>query len=525
MRHLSPIVLLIALVLTTLAPPHQSAAQTDQRCFPETGYCISGRIRAFWEQNGGLPVFGFPITPQREELIENQPYQVQWFERERLELHPENAPPYDVLLGRLGADALEQQGRRWQDFPTSEPQNDCRYFEQIRQNVCGDILANWRANGLELDGQPSVSEAESLALFGLPLSPPRTEAVEGREYTVQWFERARFELHPENAPPYNLLLGLLGRSVLTYAGNTLPPQASERLAFTLSEANNNQSIAVVNADGTELTKLTDGSAFDTASAWSPDGTQLAFVSDRDAPPAERVSQQDIYLMQADGTSIQRLTDAPGRDICPAWSPNGLRIAFIADREQTGTFNIYIMNADGSQETRITETGAGCPSWSPDSERLAYVSASSSTGAIFTIRLDGSNATKVGDGGGNLSWSPDGTQLAYERHDGIILVNADGTNDRFLTVGSHPNWSPTGARIAYTSYLSGQGEIHSIRPEGTRTVRLAGKDAPGIEPVWSPSGSQLAFLRVSGNDAVIMVVSADGSREQEIARGRNIAWKP
>lgn len=68
-------------------------AKADQRCFPETNICISGRIRQFWEEHGGLPILGFPITPQYEETIENGAFQVQWFERNRLELHPENHPP------------------------------------------------------------------------------------------------------------------------------------------------------------------------------------------------------------------------------------------------------------------------------------------------------------------------------------------------------------------------------------------------------------------------------------------------
>ncbi|HMO59496.1 MAG TPA: hypothetical protein PKC19_19245 [Roseiflexaceae bacterium] len=88
-----------------------AAAQTAERCFPETGFCISGRIREFWEQNGGLPVFGFPIGPQQVQTIEGKSLEVQQFERNRLELHPENARPFDVLLGRLGADRLAQQGR------------------------------------------------------------------------------------------------------------------------------------------------------------------------------------------------------------------------------------------------------------------------------------------------------------------------------------------------------------------------------------------------------------------------------
>src|SRR5438128_6960278 len=83
--------LLLALVAARM-PPIATHAQADQRCFPETGFCIAGRIRSFWEHNGGLPVFGFPITPQQEQAIEGRPLQVQSFERNRLELHPENVP-------------------------------------------------------------------------------------------------------------------------------------------------------------------------------------------------------------------------------------------------------------------------------------------------------------------------------------------------------------------------------------------------------------------------------------------------
>jgi len=192
------------------APPADPPSPTA-RCFDETGYCIDGRIRDYWEQNGGLPVFGFPISVQRTFPIEGQPIEAQWFERNRLELHPENAPPYDVLLGRLGVDVLEQQGRDWQAFPRDEAaQPGCRYFAETQQNVCGDILTAWRANGLEL-GDLGISERESLALFGLPISPLQEEDIEGQTYQVQWFERARFELHPENAPPFDVLLGLLGR--------------------------------------------------------------------------------------------------------------------------------------------------------------------------------------------------------------------------------------------------------------------------------------------------------------------------
>lgn len=204
-------------VATGLAilPAASAQAQTAQRCFSETGFCIEGRIREFWEQNGGLPVFGLPIGPQQAETIEGKSLQVQRFERNRLELHPENGRPYDVLLGRLGADRLAQQGRDWQaEFTKSSAAPGCRFFAETGHNVCGEILTAWRASGLELDGKGGKTEAENLALFGLPLSDLHTETMaDGQQRQVQWFERARFELHPENAAPYNVQLGLLGNEI------------------------------------------------------------------------------------------------------------------------------------------------------------------------------------------------------------------------------------------------------------------------------------------------------------------------
>lgn len=221
-RHRTAVLYSLCLLLLAACLPGSSAgAQTGERCFPETGVCISGPIRAFWERNGGLAAFGFPVAPQQAQQIEGRTVQAQWFERNRLELHPENAAPYDVQLGRLGADRLAQTGRDWFAFPKGSQHNGCRFFAETGHSVCGDFLARWQAGGIELDGRRGTSTAENLALWGLPLSEPQQETLgDGKQYTVQWFERARLELHPENQPPYNVLLGLLGNEVL---GNTAQP--------------------------------------------------------------------------------------------------------------------------------------------------------------------------------------------------------------------------------------------------------------------------------------------------------------
>ena len=217
MRYTLAVLLALVLALPTLGT--SAHAQRSERCFVETGHCIGGRIQQFWEQNGGLMAFGYPLGPLEEEFIEGRPVMVQWFERNRLELHPENARPYDVLLGRLGAELIATQPKPVPEVPSA----GCRYFEQTGFNVCGDILARWRAGGLEIDGRPGFSEPESLTFFGLPLTgqyPMRL--ADGNEYIVQWFERTRLEIHPENPTSHRVLLGLLGHEVLDARPKPVP---------------------------------------------------------------------------------------------------------------------------------------------------------------------------------------------------------------------------------------------------------------------------------------------------------------
>jgi hypothetical protein len=185
--------LMIALATFALAAP--AGAQTSQSCFAETGQCIAGPIREFWERGGGLSVFGFPITPQSTETVEGRPLQVQWFERDRLEIQADGR----VTAGRLGVERLEQIGTPWQQGPSAPAGAGCIAFSETGHQVCGAFATLWKANG-------------GLARFGFPVTGEIQAQLEGQAYTVQYFERRRFELHPELGPQ-TVLLGLLGREV------------------------------------------------------------------------------------------------------------------------------------------------------------------------------------------------------------------------------------------------------------------------------------------------------------------------
>jgi spore germination protein YaaH len=194
----------------------------ERRYFPETGHSLSHGFKAFWERSGGLPIFGYPLTEEFSEINPDlgKPFTVQYFERQRFEYHPELAgTPYEVQLGRLGVEDAKRRGLlghpAFQPIPASAVSGDCWFFPETGHAVCGRFLAYWRSYGLEF-GDPGISFRESLALFGYPISEPFTDPVTG--LTIQYFERARFEYHPENPEPYQVLLGLLGRDLVRAKG-------------------------------------------------------------------------------------------------------------------------------------------------------------------------------------------------------------------------------------------------------------------------------------------------------------------
>jgi glucose/arabinose dehydrogenase len=225
------LIALVAWALLSLLPARPAQA-ADELCFAESTYCVSGRFREYWQQNGDLAVFGLPIGVARQELNRDtgEVYLTQWFERNRFELHPANNRPYDVLLGLLGKESIPADlPPALQEFE-SGPQAGCRWFPVTGHNVCNQsgalgFKAYWESHGLEFDGQAGTSSAESLALFGYPLTTPamRTNSS-GDTVLTQWFERARFEWHPSQPDQYKVLLGRSGSEVYDPATVTGPTQ-------------------------------------------------------------------------------------------------------------------------------------------------------------------------------------------------------------------------------------------------------------------------------------------------------------
>jgi len=212
---------------TTLAWRLPSAAHPDPRTtdpnwvFYPTGHYLAGSFRDYWEANGGLPVFGYPLTEEFRELSADTglEYTVQITERQRFEWHPENAPPYHVLLGRLGAELLATQGRDWTTFPPAEPSAP-HYMAATGHAIDARFWAYWSSRGLDF-GDPGVSFRESLALFGYPLSEPMVETnADGDTVLTQYFERAVFEWHPDNPAEWRVLLRRLGAEMLAARGWT-----------------------------------------------------------------------------------------------------------------------------------------------------------------------------------------------------------------------------------------------------------------------------------------------------------------
>ncbi len=197
LRRLVPLLLLAVLAL--LFSGTQRTYAQDSTFFPETGHTVSGLFLHYWQDHGALPQQGYPISEEFQEKsdLNGQTYTVQYFERAVFELHPENQPPYNVLLSQLGKFRYD---KKYPGGAPNQTQNKTNgnFFPQTNHWVGGKFWQYWQQHG-------------GLAQQGYPLSDEFTEVsdLNHQTYTVQYFERAVFELHPENQPPYNVLLSQL----------------------------------------------------------------------------------------------------------------------------------------------------------------------------------------------------------------------------------------------------------------------------------------------------------------------------
>jgi Tol biopolymer transport system component len=220
--------------------------------------------------------------------------------------------------------------------------------------------------------------------------------------------------------------------------------------------NDSSVIYVVNASGTgPLKKIGPGYS----PRWSPDGSKIAF---HDYKEENGKLNGDVYVMTSNGGSVTRLTSAEGTDGSPWWSPDGSKIAFHSNR--TGTYEIFVMNADGTDQTKVTQCaieGAKCasPSWSPVAghNRIVFRYDGSLLGSEFSairiIKSDGTGLTTafLTPGLTNPVWSPDATRIAFSSLHGartipdIFTIAADGTDLRQVTQGNkrdlYPAWAP------------------------------------------------------------------------------------
>lgn len=258
-------------------------------------------------------------------------------------------------------------------------------------------------------------------------------------------------------------------------------------------------IYTMNADGSSITRLTTDPAMDFDPVWSPDGIQIAFRSHRDG-------NDEVYIMNADGSNQQNLSNAAGGDYSPAWSPDGEWIAFMSDRG--GNANLWLMWPNGSDLRQVTDLPgiSEYPTWSPDSRRIAFhctfghvLPAGTGDFEICVVNADGTGLTQLTDAPGESklpAWSADGARIAFQS-------NRNG-------------WPtlPDDVPLGYDPGRFGDYDIYTMNVEGSEQMNLTNHPSEDDTfPAWSRDG-YLIFSRYG----CLMVMNADGSNVTQISTG-------
>jgi beta-propeller repeat-containing protein/WD40 repeat protein len=250
----------------------------------------------------------------------------------------------------------------------------------------------------------------------------------------------------------------------------------------------------------------------------PSGDRIAFVSTREG-------NQGIFLMNGNGTGQTRLTT--GADSHPSLSGNGARITFETQRGGSGN-DIWVMNADGSNQTQITSNAeATQPSFSPDGTRITFLSQRAGGFGVYIMNADGSNQTQLTTDSSDTwpSFSPDGTRIVFASYGGIFnndiyIMNSDGSNRVRLTTNSAsdsaPSFSPDGTRIAFQSTRDSHDEIYVMNADGSNQTRVTNNGSKNSLPSFSADSTRIAFTTIlSNNPPDIFAINPDGTNEKPL----------
>ena len=283
--------------------------------------------------------------------------------------------------------------------------------------------------------------------------------------------------------------------------------AQARIAFA-SDRDGNWEIYVMDVNGGNPRNLTNDPSDDRDPSWSPDGKRIVFFSNRDGHVIDGRPTSEIYVMDADGGNPQNLTNDRNDDRFPSWSPDGKRIAFVSDRDGPPRyFDIYVMDADGGNLQRLTSDPRDNrnPSWSPDGERIVFGARREGhfetkfavTYEIYVMDADGGNQQRLTENRKNdwgPSWSPNGKRITFasDRKGDLVnieiyVMDADGSNPQRLTENRvydwQPSWSPDGERIAFVSERDGNSEIYVMDADGGNPQNLTNNPHSDIHPAW------------------------------------------
>ncbi len=250
----------------------------------------------------------------------------------------------------------------------------------------------------------------------------------------------------------------------------------EKIVF-VSNRDGNDEIYIMNADGTNQKRLTNTSYDEGNPSLSPDGKKVVF-------PRVINGKGSLFTINSDGSNEISLTDGASQpslgDFAPNWSPDGTKIVYHS--RISGSAQIHKINMDGTGKTKLTSVGENyLPKWSPDGSKIVFASTRDNSSQIYLMNSDGSNQ-KWFVTGLSPSWSPDGTKILYAFNNGIYIANDDGTSPNRITnlsnnAGSdrYQKWLPSN-KIIFCSTRLGNWQIYSMNPDGLNQVKLSNNQA-------------------------------------------------